>query len=593
MTPAQLQRQLQAALAHYQAGRIGDAAAVCVQLRQLAPREAVVWRLSGIVALQQGRIVEAETHLRAALRLQPNLHEAWDNLGYALKAQGRLADAIACHERAVALRPDFTDGWHNLGLTLQFAGRLADSLAAQERALALAPNLAKAHFGRALALQQSHRAAEAVAAYDAALAREPGHLNARSFRLMALNYLSGLSADKLFTEHARYGAALGGARPRAFANPPAPDRRLRIAFLSPDLRTHSVAYFLAPLLRHLDAAEFDVFLYHDHFCVDQTSSQLRTFASTWRNFSGLSSDTVERQVLADAPDLLVDLAGHTGLNRLPLLAKRLAPVQVAYLGYPNTTGLRAMDYRFVDAITDPVGTSEALHTEQLVRFAPVAWSYEPPVAAPAVALAPPCVANGYVTFGCFNNFIKVSNELLDGWAALLRAVPDSRLRLKAQGLADPAVAAFARARLERLGVAAGRVELFDRTASVAAHLALYDGVDVALDTFPYHGTTTTCEALWMGVPVVTLTGDRHASRVGTSLLTAVGHPEWIAGNWEEYVRLATGLAGDAARLATLRRNLRGQMQRSPLLDHAGQAACFGNALRTCWRAYCSRAAAAA
>ncbi|MBI3884624.1 MAG: tetratricopeptide repeat protein, partial [Opitutae bacterium] len=343
MTPAQLQIQLHAAFAHYQAGRTGEAAALCARLRQPGQHVPVVWRLSGIVALHQGRAAEAEAFLRAALKLDPRLHEVWDNLGYALQAQGRVADAIACHEKAIALQPGFVDGWHNLGLALLFAGRPGDSLAAQERALALAPDLAPAHFGRALALQHCHRAADAIAAYEAALAREPRHLGARSYRLLALNYLSSLTRAELFAEHERFGAALGPVRPRTFANPRRPERRLRVAFLSPDLRTHSVAYFLQPILRHLDAAEFEVFLYHDHFVVDQTSSQLRTLAATWRNFSGLPADTVERQILADAPDLLVDLAGHTGLNRLPLLARRLAPVQIAYLGYPNTTGVRAVD----------------------------------------------------------------------------------------------------------------------------------------------------------------------------------------------------------------------------------------------------------
>ncbi|MBI3887391.1 MAG: hypothetical protein HY302_16920, partial [Opitutae bacterium] len=233
------------------------------------------------------------------------------------------------------------------------------------------------------------------------------------------------------------------------------------------------------------------------------------------------------------------------------------------------------------------------HTEHLVRFAPTAWAYEPPAAAPPAGALPPCRANGHVTFGCFNNFIKVSDETLDTWAALLAAVPGARLRLKAQGLGDPAVAAFVRSRLARLGVADERLDLLDRTPGLAAHLALYESVDVALDTFPYHGTTTTCEALWMGVPVVTRTGDRHAARVGTSLLTAVGHPEFVAASAADYVRVAAGLAADPARLAALRGSLRRALQRSPLLDHAGQAERFGAALRASWRHYCARTAAAA
>ena len=593
MNHLNMQRQMQTILAHYQGGRYAEASQLCRQLRHSAPREANVWGLSGVVTLQLGRPAEAEEQLRMALKLQPKHADSWANLGYALQVQDRLNESITCYEHALALQPKNALGWQNLGLVLQFTGRLTEALGAQDKALSLAPNLAQAHYGRALALQQCYRVNDAITAYDAALAGDPSHHIARSYRLLALNYVGGISREKIYADHAAYGAALGPIKARSFANPPVPGRRLRVAFFSPDLRTHSIAYFLLPLLRHIDPAQMEVYLYHDHFCVDEVSAQFRVHAAVWRNFVGLPADAVERQIRTDAPDLLVDLAGHTGLNRLSLLARKLAPVQLSYLGYPNTTGMRAMNYRLVDAITDPAGQSDSFHTEQLVRFAPTAWAYEPPAVAPVVAAEPPCVANGYVTFGCFNNFIKVSDELLDGWAVLLRAVPNSRLRLKAQGLTEPAVAAFVRTRLQRLGVGDGRIELLDRTPGVADHLALYHGVDVALDTFPYHGTTTTCEALWMGVPVVTLSGDRHAARVGTSLLTAVGHPEWIAGDWADYTRIATQLAGNATRLASIRASLRIELQHSPLLDHAGQSARFSAALRECWSAYCARVAAAA
>jgi predicted O-linked N-acetylglucosamine transferase (SPINDLY family) len=265
-------------------------------------------------------------------------------------------------------------------------------------------------------------------------------------------------------------------------------------------------------------------------------------------------------------------------------------VQITWLGYPDTTGLRAMDCRFVDAITDPVGEAEPFHTEQLVRFAPTAWIYQPPLDSPEVAPVP-CTAGAPVTFGCFNNFAKVSDSTLRGWARVLASVPQSRLLLKGHGLAEPALAATLRARLALLGVGQERIELLGRTPGVAEHLALYARVDVALDTFPYHGTTTTCEALWMGVPVVTLAGDRHAARVGVSLLTAVGRREWIARDWDDYVAIAAALAKDAAGRAAWRQSLRGEMRRSALLDHAGQAARFGNAVRQCWQNWCDHQAA--
>jgi len=618
MPPAKLQQLLQEAVTHHGAGRLDQAEKLYRQVRAACPRHFDALHLSGTLAFQQGRhaeaiellsqalplnprsgvcamrlavaqaavgrLEEAEANLRLAVRRQPDLPEAWDNLGFVFKARGRLAEAIPCYERAVALKPDYVNGWYNLGLVRQYAGRLTDSLAAQDRALQLAPHQANLHYGRALALQQSGRIDEAILAYDAALARDPAHLNARSYRLMALNYPGKFSPGELFAEHRAFGALFPEPPPVAPSHDDhQPDRKLRVAFLSPDFRTHSVAYFIEPLLRELDRERFEVLLYHDHFTVDEITTRLQAHASVWRNFFGQSHDAVEPVIRADAPDILVDLAGHTGQNRLPLFARRLAPVQVTYLGYPNTTGLSAMDFRFTDTVADPAGEADAWHSEQLVRFSSTAWAYQPPASGPAVAPVPPCVANGHVTFGSFNNFSKASDATLAAWGRLLRAVPHSRLHLKTMGLGEPAVAAFARERLRRFGVDENRVELLDRTVDVASHLALYHGVDIALDTFPYHGTTTTCEALWMGVPVVTLAGDRHAARVGASLLRAVGRSEWIASDWDGYVSIAAGLARNPSALGAVRAGLREEMQRSPLLDHRGQAERFGAALRECWQ----------
>jgi predicted O-linked N-acetylglucosamine transferase (SPINDLY family) len=255
---------------------------------------------------------------------------------------------------------------------------------------------------------------------------------------------------------------------------------------------------------------------------------------------------------------------------------------VTYLGYPDTTGVPAMDFRLVDAITDPPGVADAYATERLVRFAPTAWAYAPPADAPAVADRA-AGEDGPVTFGCFNNFAKVTDGLMRWWAELLAAVPGARLCLKSQGLDAPATAAHTLARLERAGIARDRVTLLGRLPGLAAHLAVYAGVDIALDTFPYHGTTTTCEALWMGVPVISVQGEHHMSRVGASLLHAVGRAEWVAADGGDFVRIAASLAADRERLSQERRGLRAAMQASPLLDHAGQARRFGEALLHCWK----------
>ncbi len=620
-----LQRLLSEAVRHLQAGRLDAAARLAAQARQAAGRDGSVLALSGLIAVQQqrwteavgwlvpaarlqpraapvhlrlgfafaqlGRHAEAEPPLRTAVTLAPDDAEAWDAFGYVLKARGRLDEAIAAHRRSTELKPGRAQGWYNLGHALLFANRPAEALACQERALAANPGFPRAQFGRALALLHAHRIPEAVAAFDAALQADPHHHEARSYRLLALHYLDGWSREDLLAEHLAYGRMV--APPPASPTAPRADeagRPLRVAFLSADLRDHSVAYFLEPLLAHLDRSDFELCLYHDHFVEDAVSARLRAHARIWRNFVGQPAEAVEAAIRADAPDIVVDLAGHTGLNRLPLLARRLAPMQVSYLGYPDTTGVAAMDYRLVDGVTDPAEEGSRWHAERLVRFAPTAWSYLPPAAAPE-AQARPRLAGSPPVFGCFNNFAKVTDAALAAWARLLARVPNARLRLKAGGLGEPAVADQVRARLARAGLPLDRVDLVERTPGIAEHLALYHGIDVALDTFPYHGTTTTCEALWMGVPVVTLAGDRHAARVGASLLQAVGYPGWIARSWDDYVRLAAELVEVPAQLAGAGRALRQAMRCSPLLDHAGQAARFGAALRACWAERCGRAAA--
>ena len=621
MNPAQLRQWLERALAAQRAGRLADAASLYARACAAAPAQFDAFHLAGRLALQRGRPAESAELLGRAARLHPRSAPCLVRLAHALKALGRpaeareaaaaaadqdpaLADAHFClgdlaaaldgfgaavphFRRVTALEPAAADGWANLGVALAQSGGAAEAPEAFARALACDPANAQALTGRALLLQETHRATEAAAAYAAVLARHPGRHDARSGRLLVLHYVDGISREELHAEHRAFGAALGRLPAPALPNLPDPHRRLRVAFLSPDLRAHSVAYFLEPLLAHLDPAAFEIFLYHDHPRVDAVSARLRRHAAQWRHFAGLPAARVEAAIRADAPDLLVDLAGHTGFNRLPLFARRLAPVQATYLGYPDTTGLAAMDYRLTDAIADPPG-AEAFHTEKLVRFASAAWAYAPPAEAPEPA-PPPCATGAAVTFGCFNNPAKLGDATLRAWAALLAAVPGARLLLKGRGLDRPDAAAALRDRLARAGAAPDRIELLGRIPGLRSHLGLYARVDVALDPFPYHGTTTTCEALWMGRPVVTLAGDRHAARVGASLLGAAGHPEWVARDWAEYVALAAGLVRDPAALERAAGGLRGDLARSVLLDHAGQAARFGAALRAGWSAWCAGA----
>ena len=626
MSPDKLQSLLQSAVSHHRAGRLAEAERLYRQAHAFAPTNVDVLHMCGLVAYQQGRIsealdllgrahrqnpgdvvcemrlalallganrgTEAEKHLRRVIAAKPDFHEAWDNLAYCLKTQDRLPEAILCHEKTVTLAPAYAGGWYNFGATLTLCGKIDEALRCHDQALAVDPQCAMARFGRAQALQQIHRLPEAVEEYGQFLALQPHHHEARSSRLFALQYGDDRSRDRLLEEHVAYGLAVGMPVATTFRNSPVPEKRLRVAFLSADLRSHSCAYFLEPLLEHLDRVQFEVYLYHDHFREDAVSARLRGHAEVWRNFVGQPDVAVEKAIRADAPDILVDLAGHTSHNRLPLLARRVAPVQITYLGYPNTTGVAAMDFRFTDEVADPRGDADAYATERLVRFAPTAWTYTPPADAPEVTPAP-CTQRGHVTFGCFNHLAKINDATLTLWGEVLAAVPNSRLQLKGRGLSDARVRTEYAQRLVRCGIPADRVDLLERTVDVAGHLALYRGIDLAFDTFPYHGTTTTCEALWMGVPVISLAGNEHRSRVGASLLTAIGRSEWIAAQREDFVRIAASLARSPAKIVQHRAGLRSAMLGSALGVHRGQAARFGAALRDCWRSWCGHGASKA
>lgn len=604
-----------------QQGRSADALQLLEKARRLAPGHAICAMRLAVALVEAGRLGEAEELLRASAKLDPELPEAWFHLGFVRWLRGRPEDAAAAYGEAIARRPGYAEahdrlgalitkthgyaaaephfrkaveseprlatGWANLGIALLYQGHIAEALDSLQRALNLNPQLEAAHTARGVALERCYDIPGALSAYADALRINPGNAEARSARLMALQY-AGAARAALSAAHRAYGSAVESIRrpaARRFPQAASPERPLRIGFLSPNLYRHSIAYFLEPLLAHLDSRQFQVHLYHDSPISDEVSARLSRRAA-WRTVTGVSDDVVEATIRADSVDILFDLAGHTGLNRLPLFARRLAPVQATYLGYPDTTGLSSMDYRLVDPFTDPAGDADRLCTEKLLRFAPTAWTYAPPsgAAQPETRTHGP----GGVVFGCFNNFAKASDATLGLWGRVLEAVPGSRLLLKSPGLADPALSAAVRRRMAAAGLDESRVDLLNRMDSVSEHLAAYGRIDIALDTYPYHGTTTTCEALWMGVPVVSLCGDRHASRVGASLLAAVGRPDWCAGDEAGYVRIAAELADRIESVRCNRAALREAMRRSPLLDHAGQAARFGAACREMWRAWCAR-----
>jgi FkbM family methyltransferase len=541
----------------------------------------------GIALKAQGKLDEAVAAQRRAIGIKPDSAEVHSNLGDALKELGKLDEAVAACRRAISIKPDSAEARCGLGNGLNELGKLEEAVAAYRQAIRIKPDYAEAHYNLGNALSDQGKLDQAVAAYRQAIGIKPDYAVAHSNLLFCLNRDDKITPDRLFAAHREWDERYGwqAPRPSAYANDREAGRRLRIGYVSPDFRLHSVAFFLEPLLKAHDRQAVEVFCYAEITRPDTATANLRGLADHWLVTVGLSDDEFAQRIRADGIDILVDCAGHSGRNRLPVFARKPAPVQVTWLGYPNTTGLKAIDYRLVDAVTDPVGEADALASETLVRLESGFLCYGGLKGAPE-PVAPPCLKTGTMTFGSFNNPTKVSAATFNAWATLLGRLPQGRLLLKGKQFTDSATRALFLARLGERGVVAERVELLAWVPDSAAHLAVYDRVDIALDPFPYNGTTTTCESLWMGVPVVTLRGDRHAGRVGASLLGQVGLTDLIANSVEEYVEIAFALAGNPRRLGELRRSLRSRLAASPLCDGRAFAHKIEATFRHLWRLWC-------
>ena len=543
----------------------------------------------GFALARVGRMAEAAGELEAAAALNPADAGIRNNLGLALSALGRGEEAHASFKEAIHLSPGYPEAHSNLAILFERYGRTSEAIAACLEALRLRPDYPEAHHNLANALKSQGRHDEALTHYREALRLKPDYTEAHSSLLFALCYPAGLSCDQIFAEHRAFGFAHRfPALPHD--NTPDPDRALRIGYLSADFRSHAVARFIEPVLRHHDRSRFQICCYSNVGVPDATSARLGELAGRLVNIAGMPDEEAAALIRRDKIDLLVDLSGHTADNRLPLFARKPAPLQVTWLGYPHTTGLDAIDYRITDAVSDPPGESERFHSERLLRLPHTFSCFAPPTEAPPVA-ALPALSRGFVSFASFNNPAKITPESVALWAGALKRVPGSRMLVKGYSLADQGSQARLLALFAAQGVGAERLELRGNTPSYAEHLRLYATVDIALDSFPYNGTTTTCEALWMGVPVLTLAGAEHRSRVGATLLRSVGLTGLVAGSSEDFCNRAADLAGDLERLARLRAALRGTMAASSLTDGAGFTGQLEIAYRAIWQNWCTKAQA--
>ena len=543
----------------------------------------------GICLGELGRLPEAIASLTRALKIDGSKAESHNALGNCLMGLNSFEQAEAAFRRATELRPTLMVAWNNLGNALRELGRLGDAEAALRRAIELAPDHAAVHSNLGHCLQSQGRIEESLAELRTAAKLDPNWVEVQSNLLMSLHYDPELSPQAIFEEHRQWAAqgadVLTAAAP-PHRNSPDPDRRLRVGYVSHNLTRHSVAYFLEPILASHDPRQVEVTCYADVPSPDETTARIRQACHRWRGIVAMSDERIADLVRSDQIDILVDAAGHTSGHLLRVFARKPAPVQVTYIGYPDTTGMRAMDYRLTDAVADPEAVTDAWHTERLVRLPGCAWCYRPPADAPPVAPAP-TLANGHVTFGSFNNVQKLNDRVLDLWAQVLCAAPGSRLLLKAHGFADSLTRQRVLQRLEQHGVDRGRIDLLRKTPAPVEHLADYARVDVGLDPFPYNGTATTCEALWMGAPVITLAGTAHVSRVGASLLGAIGLNHLVASTGEEYVRIAASLSADVSPVAEMRSRMREKINASALRDEIGITRAIEAAYRRMWARWCA------
>jgi predicted O-linked N-acetylglucosamine transferase (SPINDLY family) len=562
-------------------GRLQEAIeAVRLTLRR-SPTHPLAMRVMGQLYVQAGDFEQAIHHLRRAVAAHPRAADAQSNLANALMSAGRAHEAVAVYRKALELHPNFIPALIGLSGALTAAGDGAGALAAGELCAKLQPNQLDVDLNRVDALDVMDRHDRALALLDEITRRHRFDASVHARRLLLLNYQSA-PPETLASALRDYGHCF---------TPPAPvkhfdrnsDRPLRIGILSPDLRTHSVAFFFDAPTRHIPAdMQLVAFASSPSQPNDAMTNMFKDRITEWVEVSHLDDDALDAAIRARRIDVMLDLAGHSTGNRLRALDRRPAPLIVTAIGHPASTGHPAVDVRLVDSITDPPGSQDAC-TERLERMDPCFLCYIPPKDAPEPT---PPAADAPLTFGSFNLSAKISAETLRLWRMAMDAVPGSRLLLKSRSLGDAATRESLHERMRAAGIDESRVELLAFVKGIDEHLALYSRIHVALDTTPYSGTTTTCEALWMGVPVVTLAGDRHSARVSASLLRAAGFDELVASSGEDFARIAARCATDAQWRAAFRRDARARMQASPLMDTRAYAERFFGALRASWRARC-------
>jgi protein O-GlcNAc transferase len=552
----------------------------------LEPANAPAHYNRGLLLNSVGKPALAERAFSEAIKRRPHFPDAYAGLGDALEAQGRLEEATRALREASRQASAHAGYALNLGNLLRKAGNLDEAEAVYRSALHTNPEYAPVAQGLAAALRDQGRHAEACAVLEVALELDPVSFDSYSALLFTLLFRDDVAPLVVYRRHEEFGSMARARMAPAVAptNSLSKNRRLRIGYVSGDFRRHAVAFFALPVVQGHDRSVFEVFCYSNTAEIDNITSAFRAGSDHWREIRGRGDELVTQLIRDDGIDILVDLSGHTGDNRLGVFAQKAAPVQATWLGYLCTTGMTTIDYRITDSYADPPGSTEELHTETLVRLPNSQWCYRPQFS-PSTRAAPPMKDIGFVTFGSFNQFAKISQKTVLLWTKILKTVANARLLLVGapEGKArDTFLGYFAGS-----GIHAERIAFAGRLPP-AEYYECFNRVDIALDTMPYCGGTTTCDSLWMSVPVVTFAGQAAASRSGASLLNAVGLGELVATSTEDYVSISIALATDAQRLTALRRELRDRMRSSPLMDEVRFVRDFESLYRGMWSAWCEQ-----
>jgi predicted O-linked N-acetylglucosamine transferase (SPINDLY family) len=563
LDPEELRRS---SLRHFEEGEWTLALTELQRAARLAP-DTVEYRIDlSAMLCRAERPQEALPHLVQALRLDGKRAEVHNNLGVALEQLGRYGEAASAYQNALSLRPNYVQAQHNLAKASRLAGDPATALRAYRAALTSKPDSVTAYEGLVTVGEDVGDARLMIDSQWALCRLQPESPGVNSGLLYNLHYDPAMGRKGLYAEHLRWAERFSPSGrkqlPRRWNV--LSQRRLRVGYLSPDFREHTVPRFIGAALAHHDTGGFEVFCYSDVTHPDRMTGRLRGAVERWRDTVGLPDERVSKLIGEDRIDVLVDLRGHAASNRMTLLAARVAPVQINMVGYFDTTGLSNMDYRLTDAHQDPPG-SEEFHTETLLRMPHTCWCFSPDVHAPPVGPLP-SKGRGYITFGSLNKLVKVSAPCARLWARVLQAVPDSRLLLTVN---SAGAVEMVRDRLQEAGLPGERLVVELKSEHVGGYHDRFNQIDVALDTFPFNGITTTCDGLWMGVPLVSLSGQTSVSRTGRSILHGVGLPHLAVESDNEFVSTAVALAGEPVALADLRANLRDRMLHSPLMDHAG------------------------